>query len=416
LKGLWRKQIRKDPTEKRDWSMAHSVDGSEVIDLNDIEAVALPLYEGRMIGLFDFSTSGWVNGKGRTAKWRAIPWGAKVLEPQYLIAHGAVPLIVQRPKVAFMDVTAAINSRTTIATFLDGMPCGNSAPVLTTNGPPLILAGCMGSFTYDYVARMRCGGLHLNYFVIEDTVLVRPPLRSSAVFVAIERSVCRLCAAWQGAAVAWLEHRSERHAWRRLWALTEYERVRLRSVLDAVFAELYGLDIDDFAWLLHDCDYPVQQVCNKTFARTLDPKAFWRVEKDKSPELRHPVLSLVALHELKRIGLEKFLALNDGDGWYLPETLRLADYGLGHDARAKEHQPVAAALGERFLPWQLNEDVEASWEECRHHAELIGRIMSIAPGEPAGASQQKPASKQMGMFGNDYGPDPAFKKSKGKKR
>lgn len=37
-------------------------------------------------------------------------------------------------------------------------------------------------------------------------------------------------------------------------------------------------------------------------------------------------------------------------GWMLPDTLRLADYGLGHDEWAKEPQPVASVLGSRHLP------------------------------------------------------------------
>ena len=32
--------------------------------------IALPLYEGRMIGPFDPSEKGWVSGKGRSAVWR----------------------------------------------------------------------------------------------------------------------------------------------------------------------------------------------------------------------------------------------------------------------------------------------------------------------------------------------------------
>lgn len=51
-----------------------------------IEDIALPLYEGRMIGQFDFSQKGWVSGKGRTAVWRDIPWDKKQIEPQYLLA------------------------------------------------------------------------------------------------------------------------------------------------------------------------------------------------------------------------------------------------------------------------------------------------------------------------------------------
>ncbi len=201
-------------------------------------------------------------------------------------------------------------------------------------------------------------------------------------------------------------------SWRRLWAITPHERVRLRAILDAAVAELYGLDKDDFRWILRDCDHPPEKVCNGAFARTLDPKGFWRVDKERAPELRHPVLSLIAFHELKKLGLERFLALHDGDGWQLPETLRLADYDLGHDARAKEHQPVASALGERFLPWQLGEDVEASWEECRRHAELIERIMksSGAPLAPEPKVKAVDGPPQMQMF--EVGPGTEAKRGK----
>lgn len=57
----------------------------------------------------------------------------------------------------------------------------------------------------------------------------------------------------------------------------------------------------------------------------------------------------------------------------LPETLRLADLGLGHDDRASEPQPVAAALGQRFYDWQLSQDAAESWRECALHARnLLG--------------------------------------------
>jgi hypothetical protein len=412
LKGAWRKG---SAARSRDWNTTLSADGTEELLVDDIEGVALPLYEGRMIDLLDFSSTGWVSGRGRTAKWRDIPWQEKVIEPQYLIAQRDVPPAIRHAKVAFMDVTAAINSRTTIATFLDGLPCGNSSPVLTSEGSALLLAGCMSSLTYDYVARMRCGGLHLNYFVIEDTVLVRPPPPSSSVRVAIDLAVRRLSSAWRGCAPTWADCLSQAYSWRRLWAISSHERLRVRCILDAVFADMFGLDEGDFAWILRDCDHPTDRVCNKPFARSLDPTAFWRVEKERPPELRHPVLSLVAFHELKKLGLERFLALNDDDGWQLPETLRLADYGLGHDDRAKEHQPIVAALGERFLPWQMNEDVEASWDECRRHADLIKRILASGQvAAPVNAAPQGPA--QMSLLGGAPPLSLASPKAKGRKR
>ena len=41
--------------------------------------VALPLYEGRMIGQFDFSQKGYVSGRGRSAVWREIPFDPRQL-------------------------------------------------------------------------------------------------------------------------------------------------------------------------------------------------------------------------------------------------------------------------------------------------------------------------------------------------
>jgi hypothetical protein len=42
-------------------------------------AIGLPLYEGRMIGQFDFSEKGWISGSGRSAVWQEIPPDKKVL-------------------------------------------------------------------------------------------------------------------------------------------------------------------------------------------------------------------------------------------------------------------------------------------------------------------------------------------------
>jgi hypothetical protein len=124
-----------------------------------------------------------------------------------------------------------------------------------------------------------------------------------------------------------------------------------------------------------------------------------------APELRHPVLSLAAFHDLQQRGINEFLAQNDGAGWLLPEYLRLSDMGLGRDQRAKEPQPVRSALGERLLEWQANVDVSRSWDECAAHAAVL---QQIAPdekdnanknGDECGASDAEPAVyKQGGLF------------------
>ena len=54
-----------------------SREGDAWIREEGVQDVALPFYEGRMIGQFDFSQKGWVSGKGRGAVWRDIPWEGK---------------------------------------------------------------------------------------------------------------------------------------------------------------------------------------------------------------------------------------------------------------------------------------------------------------------------------------------------
>jgi hypothetical protein len=82
----------------------------------------------------------------------------------------------------------------------------------------------------------------------------------------------------------------------------------------------------------------------------------------------------------------------------LPETLRLADYGLGHDDRAKELQPVASRLGRRFYDWQLAQSAEESWRECHLHARnLLGeagylKLLAEIEAEKDGKESSSPSS------------------------
>jgi hypothetical protein len=168
-----------------------------------------------------------------------------------------------------------------------------------------------------------------------------------------------------------------------MWVLTESHRLQRRCTLDALTASLFGLGGLELEQVLRDSAQPRSAVTNREFVGRLDPKGFWRVDKDKDPELRHTVLTLIAFHDLEAkirehggdrdAGIAAFLAQNHGEGWMLPETLRLADYGLGHDDRAREHQPVASRLGPRFYDWQLTQTAEESWRECHLHARnLLG--------------------------------------------
>ena len=387
LKGNWQPYSGSSSILERPQGLILSADGTSGIKLDEVEDIALPLYEGRMISQFDFSEKGWVSGKGRSAVWRDIPWENKVIEPQFLMSQTNFidSEAFKGLKVGFLDIGSSTNSRSMFLSLIKSVPCGNTVPTLQSfskKSEMIALGGILNSITYDFTLRCRLGGIHLNYFVIEETPLL--PTQKISSYKKISLIVASLNWVNTRFSLEWLKLTQEfsflrQKNWQTLWAITPYERLRLRCILDAVIAELYGLEIDDFGWILHNCDHPVQTMRDKQFYRTLDPKGFWRVDKEKDPELRHTVLSLIAFHDLKRLGLETFLNLNDGEGWMLPDTLTLADYGLGHDDRAKQPQPVASRLGDRYLPWQLEGTPEQSWEECERHAENLRQLLGETP-------------------------------------
>lgn len=446
LKGAWRpvSEFQVPGSESQEWQRSThlraasvprrpdvvlSRDGTEAIRLEDIADVALPLYEGRMIGQFDFSQKGWVSGKGRTADWHEIAWDDKRIEPQFLMGlrtffderlEAHLKAITEaeddeaadrerrrlvdvnefmkwwarfEPKTCFMDVSAATNVRGMISCALCDFPAGNKTPILwTQRGPELAVA--LDSFCYDYALRQRLGGLTLNYFIIEETPL---PLKGAEVGALAELGR-RLMFTAPLFARLWNKSGVPRKAvWQSLWALTEHERLRLRCMTDALTAQALALDVKDLAWILRDSDRPVAEMRDRVFTGKLDPKGFWRVDKEREPELRHTVLAQVAFANLQTQGLAAFLAGPNRDGWQIPETLRLADYGLGHDDRAREPQPVAARLGPRFLPWQSEKDAATSWAECEAHAALLdqlwrhARTLSDTPTTEALVLQDAPA-------------------------
>jgi hypothetical protein len=344
-----------------------------------IEDVALPLYEGRMVSLFDCSEKGWVKGKGRQAEWREIPWTAKVLEPQYLASSRVMgdASYTGRLKIGFLAVGSGTNTRSYYCTLLPNAPCGNSVGVLTPRGGTAAaehLQCQMGSFLFDFVVRLRLTGLNLNYFVIAEAPLLRGKPHPRVSEIVRSLALALQIFSWDWALAGGVHGRSE--GWKQGWAVTTAERLRRRVILDSVMFGDGRLTEREASHILAGCD-------ESRAAGSLNPKGFWRVDKDEDPELRETVLTLVAFHDLEqRIrdcagdrekGIEAFLTQNDGEGWMLPDTLRLADYGLGHDDRAKVHQPVASRLGPRFYDWQLVQTAEESWGECHLHARnLLG--------------------------------------------
>jgi len=388
LKGHWHDYSGPQHILDREPGLVLSRDGQQALRVEEIEGVALPLYEGRMIGQFDFSEKGWVSGKGRSALWRDIPFEEKIIEPQFLMSYADYvcatdkngnPKTTRGLKPCYMDVGSATNSRTMISSAVWDFPCGNKVPLLIPNkgeAAGLALVACLDSFVFDFAIRNRLGGLTINYFIAEESPL--PPLQN--VPKQLVEAALSLISVSNPIYSPVLESIARPYV---RAAITAHERTRLRVIIDAALFAIAGLDWEGACHILKECDLPVDELSGDA-AKALNPKGFWRLGKGLPPEVRHTVLSLIAFHDLQDKGLQAFLAQNDGEGWMLPEQLRLADFGLGHDDRAQHYQPVASCLGPRFFDWQLSEDAEHSWQECAAHAELIRRIVPLPQPEQAG--------------------------------
>lgn len=390
--------------------------------------VAVPLYEGRMIGQFDCCAARWVSGKGRAAEWEDLPLDRKDFGPQFLMAKDDVlssNQIRRVTKFALMRVSSSTNKRTVIATVIPDFPAQHSLFTGTVHNlhetGVLAVTGFLNSFVFDFVVRQKCVGVNVTASVLDESPLPRTQLQKTQSYKTWVLNLAKLtwlhprfCPDWIKLEGSMKDRRvASAFGYR---AVQSSERIRLRCIVDATVAGFYGLSAADVQWILRGCDHPAEKIGDESFSSQLSPNSFWRVDKDKDPELRHPIITLVAFHDLeekihacggdREKGIEAFLSQNGGEGWLLPVTLRLADYGLGHDERAKHRQPVASRLGPRFYDWQLTQCPEESWRECHLHARnLLGEVgyeqlLRDIESSKEGIISQQMISEPSGRYGN----------------
>jgi hypothetical protein len=350
-----------------------------------------------MIHQHDFAYKGWLATAGKPANWVETPFPQKRIVPKFLVRElDYEARSSHEVRAGFRDIARSTDQRTMISAALPSFPCGNKVPFLRSTDA-FALVAVLNSYSYDWTQRTRQGSTTVNYFILSEAPLMRVAYARELRTPALRLGACntRFAVQWLASAI------SRGIPWRRWWAVTRHERLRVRCILDVIVAARLGLSRDDVRWILRDCDYPAGLLSDMAFRRTLQATGFWRVDKDEDPELRHTVLTLVAFDALWELieahggdrdaGIAAFSALNGGEGWMLPEMLRLKDHGLGHDERAEHPQPVASRLGPRFLDWQLAQTPEESWAECERHAR---NILGDAEFE-ARFGKGKPASAQL---------------------
>jgi hypothetical protein len=258
--------------------------------------VALPLYQGAMISLFNPTFQWFESGTGRVNKWRTAQQDSATFRSKYLIAQNKARELSPhstRMRFAFRDISSSTNERTFVGTAVPGFPCGNTLPVLYFSKDDLIrlllLTAAAGSLTCDYVARIRMSGSHMNYFVLQDIPL---PFKADNPTSAsrIVHDTCGLIFLHRRFAPEWLRLKYlypelASTQWKNLWRVTEADRLRMRVEIDALCAALYGITPDDFDWIVRD--------------EKSDSKGFYRVDREVPFRERLTGLSAAAFRALK---------------------------------------------------------------------------------------------------------------------
>jgi hypothetical protein len=256
---------------------------------------AFPLYQGRMTATFDPATQVYVLGSGRSAKWASIPNDDKRFSSQFYMLSRDIEATEKAKrgfKIGIPGIARSTDQRTMMAAIISDFPTGHSLNTAQT-GDKLIeslalVAGVLNSLVYDFVMRCRLGGVNISEFILAETPY--PATVPKAVREAVVSAVSRLNFIRARFAPDWLRVKQlypelAKKEWKQWWAVTEADRLRLRVQIDALCADLYGLDPDDFDWIVQD--------------DPTDPKGFWRVDKHLPYRERLTGLAAIAFRALK---------------------------------------------------------------------------------------------------------------------
>jgi hypothetical protein len=229
----------------------------------------LPLYEAKMIQAYDHRAAGVVVEKGNWMR-QGQP------EDTSLVGHQN-PEFVVLPRfwtesenvkeftkgkgwlLAYKDVTSATNQRTMIAAMTPAIGLMNSAPyVQTTTTIDARLQCCLlanlNCISYDFVARQKVGGVHLNFFIVEQLPTLPPeayaekcpwaPRQTLEKWVS-DRVLKLSCTAEDMVPLAKAAEFEEGiHRW------NEQERRKLMAEVDAAYFILYGIGREDMEYIL----------------------------------------------------------------------------------------------------------------------------------------------------------------------
>jgi len=217
--------------------------------------------------------------------------------------------------MGWRDITRSVEKRTTIADIIPFAAVGNQLLLMypeTTARLAAVLLGSLNSFVFDFVARQKLSGIHLQYFTMKQTAVLPPDAYSDADVAFIVPRVLELLytgedlrdfardCGWDGPPFRWNEER----------------RFLLRCELDAAFFHLYLPAGANGDWRSarrsegHPCDETPEQLADLK-RRFPTPRDAVTYILDTFPGVRREDEAKYGEYRTKRVILEIYDAMQE---------------------------------------------------------------------------------------------------------
>ena len=223
----------------------------------------VPLYEAKLFHQYDhrFATfeGGAAEDKARDTTDAEHRDPRYVPLPRYWVPRTEVERKLGGPYpkwlFAFRDVTNGTNERTFISAPIPTTGVGHKAPLIFVdqylNSRAICLLGNMNALVLDYVSRLKIGGMSMGYFIVKQLPVLPPATYEMRVGSerlsdwVTKRALELTYTSWNMQPLARdMGYDGPPFQW------GDARRAELRGELDGMYAHLYGLSRDDFAYIL----------------------------------------------------------------------------------------------------------------------------------------------------------------------
>jgi hypothetical protein len=233
----------------------------------------LPLYEAKLIHFYDHRWATYdSDGNCRDVTLAEKQDPEFYVRPRYWVNHHQVRDRLNAQGwdrewlMGWRDITNATNERTVIGSVAPIAGAGNQMPLMlpdfrTEKVRVALLLGNLSSIVFDFFARHKIGGVHMNFFIFKQLPVLPPSAYSKAAIGFIQPRVLELTYTSHDLK-PWAEDLGYAGP---PFTFDPERRALLRAELDAFYAHLYGLSRDELRYILDPADVMGPDYPSETF-------------------------------------------------------------------------------------------------------------------------------------------------------